>query len=531
MSTLTGVGRLVQFTLRRDRLRLALWVLGFVVVVALSARSLAQLYDTQESIDSYVRLFGDNPALVAFAGPGYGFDHPNIGVILVNEVQLWGMVGMALMSVFLVVRHTRAEEDSERAELLRSGVVGRHAAAAAAVGVIALAESTVGVLAVLAFVALGYPVVGSLALGASIVAVGLVFIGVALVAAQLMGSARAALGLAALVLAIAFVVRAVGDISDSALVWASPIGWAQGVRAYATERWWLLGLCAAVALAAVLGAFALAARRDLGAGLVAVRPGRATAPARLGSPLGLVLRLERVTVLIWLVVMLVLGLVYGSIADDIESMLADNPQLAEYFARLEGASVTEVYFATTARLLGLVVGGLAVAATLAALREERAGRVEPLLAAAVDRRRWFGAHLAVAAGACMVALAAGGLGTGVSAAVVLDDPSAVLRLVGAALATLPAVLVLLGVTAAAVGLVPRAAMGAWAVLVFVAVVGFLGAALNLPAWLIDMSPFERLPAVPAESFSGAAPIVIGAMAAVLVGLSLWGIRHRDIAAH
>ena len=38
---------------------------------------------------------------------------------------------VALMSIFLVNRHTRAEEDVERAELVRSSVIGRHAPTAA----------------------------------------------------------------------------------------------------------------------------------------------------------------------------------------------------------------------------------------------------------------------------------------------------------------------------------------------------------------------------------------------------------------
>ena len=87
-----------------------------------------------------MRLFGDNPALIVFAGPGYGFDDPNIGVILVNETQLWGMVIVALMSIFMVNRHTRAEEESERLDLVRANVVGRHAPTAASTIVIAGSE-------------------------------------------------------------------------------------------------------------------------------------------------------------------------------------------------------------------------------------------------------------------------------------------------------------------------------------------------------------------------------------------------------
>ncbi|MPY96132.1 MAG: hypothetical protein GEV08_24635 [Acidimicrobiia bacterium] len=249
MTTLTGLGRLVTLTLRRDRLRLPLWVAAVTGLVLVSAASLLSVYPDQAAVEDYVALVGDNPALVAFSGPGYGFDEPNIGVVLVNETQVFGCLGIALMSIFLVNRHTRAEEESERAELLRANVVGRHALPAAAVVVIGAANVVIGLLSTAGFAALGYPKAGSFALAGSFVVTGLVFAGVTAVAAQVMSSSRATLGLASAALAVAFTLRAIGDIGDNALRWASPIGWAQGARAFAGEQWWALGLCVFAALA------------------------------------------------------------------------------------------------------------------------------------------------------------------------------------------------------------------------------------------------------------------------------------------
>src|SRR5688572_15935333 len=132
MTTLTGVGRLIRSILRRDRVRLLVWTVAITGMTLGSAAGLPAIYKDQAAIDNYVDLFGDNPALIAFAGPGYGFDAPNLGLVLVNETQLFAMIALALMSIFLVNRHTRAEEESERADLIRGSVVGRHAPAAAA---------------------------------------------------------------------------------------------------------------------------------------------------------------------------------------------------------------------------------------------------------------------------------------------------------------------------------------------------------------------------------------------------------------
>src|SRR5690606_22416696 len=120
---------------------------------------------------------------------------------------------------------------------------GRHAPTAAALAVVCAANVVVGALSTLGFIAFGYDATGSVALGASFAAVGLVFAGITAVAAQIASSGRATLGASAAVLIVAFTVRAVGDIGDNGLSWLSPIGWGQAVRAFADERWWTLALC------------------------------------------------------------------------------------------------------------------------------------------------------------------------------------------------------------------------------------------------------------------------------------------------
>lgn len=531
MTTLTGLWPLVRFTLRRDRVRLAVWLLGIAVTTAISAASLLDVYSDQGAIDSYVRLFGDNPALVAFAGPGYGFDDPNIGVVLVNETQLYGMIATALMSIFLLNRGTRAEEDSERAELVLASVVGRYAPTAASTVVVALANFTIAVLCLLAFVALDYPAPGSVALAASQLVVGLMFAGVAAVMAQLFGSGRSVLGMSSVVLAVAFVVRAIGDIGHNFLSWMSPIGWAQGVRAYAGERWWTLGLSAALAGALVAVSFWLATRRDLGTGLLPQKPGPPSAAGWVTRPLGLALRLQRGSLIGWTIGLFLTGAVYGSIADDIDELIKDNPQLAEVFLRLGGASLTDTYFATSMTMLALIASGFAISSALTLRSEEGAGRAEAILAGPVSRNRWALSHLLIAAGGTVLTVGAAGLGVGTGYAAVIGDFWQIPRLTGVALVTVPGVLVLMGATTVLFGLAPRAALASWGVLAVVAVIGFFAELLQLPGWALRLSPFEHLPAVPAEDLRLGPIILLAALAGALVAAGLWGLRHRDAGAH
>lgn len=525
-----GVHRLVVLIVRRDRVRLTLWIGGLIALMAVSAQSIASLYDTPERIRNYVDTVGENVALIMFSGPGYGFDDPNAGVILVNETSLWMALGVALMSVFLVVRHTRAEEDSERADLVRSTIVGRHAPTAAALIVAAGANVMVAFGTTLATAAFGFSLAGTVALASGIGLVGVVFATAAAAAAQLAGTARSALGLAAGLVALAFVVRGIGDIGTPVLSWATPFGWGIGVRAYAGERWLALVGLVVFAAAFTLASMVLLARRDLGSGLLAPRAGPAHAPRWSRHPVGLALRLQRGMIIGFTIGLFITGLVYGSVADDIEDMLAENPDLADFLARTGGATLSEAYLATALRLLALVAAGFAIASALRNRSEEAAGRAESVLATPVSRWRWAGAHLAVTLGATTLLIVSGGLGMGTGYALVIGDGSQIATLVEAALATLPATLVLAGIATALFGWLPHATAAAWGVLALVAVVDIFATVLRLPHWTTLLSPLAHTPSLPAEHWSALPIVLLSGLAIGLGVVGLAGFRRRDLAA-
>lgn len=528
--TLTGTGKLVRFIVRRNRFRLAVWITAVVAIMVVSGASLLGLYPDEASIVGYTTLFSGNPALVVFAGPGYGFDTPSLGVILVNETQLWGAISLALMSIFLVTRSSRTEEDAERIDLVRSLPVGRHASTTAALVVVGAANLTAGAASAAGFIMMGYPTSGSVALAASMVAAGLMFAAITAVAAQLTSSARGCLGLSSLVLAAAFVVRAAGDVAESQLSLLSPLGLAQGVRAFADERWWTLAVAGGITVALGAVSFMLADRRNLGSGLLGVRPGPAGSPALIHRPLGVVPRLQRNAFIGWLVGLFTLGLVYGSIAESIDQMVADTPALADVFAQSGATSLTDAYLATAMTLMAIMAGGLAISSTLAASTEERTGRAENLLAGPLARWRWFGTHLGVATVQSTLAVVVAGVAIGVAYAVTISDPGQITRMAAVALVYVPPVLVLAGVAAAIYGFAPRFALSAWGALAAVAVIGLLGELLRLPGRVQGISPFHHLPSAPGGDLSLTGPAVLAVIAALLMAAATLGLRRRDMAA-
>jgi ABC-2 type transport system permease protein len=525
-SELVGTIPLVGGIVRRDRVRILLWTGGIVALTAASAASVEGIYPTAADLQRAAALVDGNAVAIAFNGPVQGLG--TLGGRIAFEVGAFTMVLVGLMNLFTISRNTRAEEESGRLELLRATSVGRHAPAAAALLVVGGMNVATGVGLTLTFLALDLPLAGSLSFGLSVTAVGLVFAGVSVVTAQVTENTRVASGLAGLAVGIAYALRAVGDVGDGTLSWLSPIGWGQKLRPFAGEQWWPLLVPLAFVAGCLWSAGMLASHRDLGAGLVPPRAGPATAEPGLGRPVGLAVRLLRGTAIAWGAGVLALGLVYGSVADEADEFLEDlDESIREMIAR-SGADFVDSFLGTTLLVLALVGSGFAVQAALRLRTEETALRAEPILATPVSRQRWATTHLAVALGGSAAVLAAGGLGLGGAYAVAVGDPGKVPALVGAALTYLPATGVLIGLTAALFGVLPRAAMAMWGVLIACFVVGFFGELLDLPGWLTDLSPFEHTPLVPAEAVDARPLLGLGSVALVLGAAGLWGLRSRDI---
>ena len=85
-----------------------------------------------------------------------------------------------------------------------------------------------------------------------------------------------------------------------------------------------------------------------------------------------------------------------------------------------------------------------------------------------------------------------------------------------------------GIAVALFGWFPRWTPVAWAALVAALLLGQLGPLLQLPQWLMDVSPYAHLPAVPAEAAELAAVLGLTAVAAALIALGLAGFARRDV---
>lgn len=525
---LTGTGILIRLNLRRERIPLLAWVLGIALVAASTFSTIAALYPNEAERAALAQSIATNPAFLAITGPITG---TSVGAISAWRVSAVGTSLVALMAVFTVIRRTRADEESGRTELLASSVVGRAAPLAAAVTVAVGAALAIGVLTAAAGVASGQDVVGSLAFGGAMAGCGIVYAGVAAIAAQLAESSRTAVGMACAAVAATYAMRSLGDVDTSLgwLTWLSPQGWANHVQPYGENNLWVLSLFVVAGAVTLAVAVRLLEHRDLGLGLVPARLGPAGNP-RLGTPESLAARLHRGTLAGWLVGMIALGSMTGAVASTSDDLLTGNPQLEQVMAQIGGAgAIADTLLSVMGVLTGLVVGGYAISTALRMRTEEVAERVGPVLATAVGRTRWMAGHLAfVLLGPALLLLAAGltaGLVNSLQQGSFADGFGGA---VAAMLVQLPATLVLGGVAVALFGLLPRFTGLAWAVLVAALLLGQLGELLQLPQWLMDLSPYTHVPQVPVVPMSWTPMVLLTLVAAAFMAAGVAGFRRRDV---
>ncbi|MFI6770704.1 ABC transporter permease [Streptomyces sp. NPDC050355] len=528
---LAGTGALLRLALRRDRVMIPAWVVALGVAVASMGSSFEALYDTAAKRVELAGSMNANGSMRALYGPVFS---DSIGGLIAWRMAGFGAVLAAVMSLLIVVRHTREEEETGRQELLSAAMVGRRAPLTAALLAALLANAVLAVLIAAGLAKSGRPAAGSLALGLAIGCTGMLFAGLAAIAAQLTESARMAKGLTGAVLGLAFALRAAGDAATadatSPLTWISPIGWSENLRPYAGERWWVLLPFAAATALTVGAAYALTARRDIGMSFLPARPGPAAAPRSLSGPFGLAWRLQRTTLLGWTLGFLCAGGIFGGIAKGAADLVGDNRQTREIFERMGGQQgLTDAFLATMLGMLGMIAAIYAAGAVLRLRGEETGERAEPVLAGAVGRIRWAAGHLSVAFAGTAVILASGGLALGLSYGVSVGDVGGHLGpVLAAALAQVPAVWTLTGLAVLVFGVLPKATTAVWAAVGGFLAIGWIGPSLKFPQWVMDLSPYGHLPKLPGAEATAAPFLWLLGLTAVFTAVGLAGFRRRDI---
>lgn len=526
--------------LRRDRWQLLSWVVAIGAFAMFAAAAVSQTYGNAASRTEILQVAIATPAILLLRGLPRGADQ---GAFTFFLIYAFLALLAGLMSTFLAVRHSRADEESGGAELVAATPAGRLLPSVATL----LHGTTANLLVALAvfggFAAQGLDPQGSLIAGAATGAVGFAFLGVGLLVAQFMGTSRGANGVSAALVVLAYVLRGIGDatgtpgaagttMTEGAASWLSPIGWGQQTYAYSGDRGWPLLLPVALGAGSLAAAWFILRSRDSGASIWGARPGRPAARRGLRSPVALALRLQSGSIMGWGFGGLALGLLAGSLGKAIAAV--DTPDtnvtaVMRAMLQAQGVSLTQLMVSVLFSMAGVLAAACALQAVIRMRQEEAAGTAELLLSVPVGRVRWLAGYLLLGAAAVVLVVGMAGVGAWATLTGSGDQSMPADALWQTALAQLPAALIYLSVPSLVFVLWPAATIGAsWALLAVGVLLGIFGGMLGIDQSLRDVSPFTHTP-VPhgdATDWSGAWWML--AIAVLAGALAVAAMRRREV---
>ena len=181
------LGVLLRQRLRRDRWQLLIWILCIAFLALFSAASIDQTYGSASGRAELIRLAIANPTVLVLRGLPQG---TGLAAVTFFEIYTFLALLAGLMNTFLAVRHSRAEEESGRAELVGSTPAARITPTVATVIHGVLADIVLALATALGFMASGLPAYGSLVAGAAVGGAGIAFLAVGLLLAQVMSTSR-----------------------------------------------------------------------------------------------------------------------------------------------------------------------------------------------------------------------------------------------------------------------------------------------------------------------------------------------------
>lgn len=525
-----GTGQIMRLLFQQNGVKIGLWLSGLIGVSIATVIAYTTIYTGQKEIIEF-GLTMQNPAMVAMLGSLYEVGNFNLGAVFASEMLLFSAIAVSVMNILLVSSSTRMDEEEGRLEMILALPVGRLAYLAATINVMVIVNS---LLFIILTISLGlfnheaFNVESALLYGGILASTGLFFAVVTAVAAQLAETSRGATGISFAVLITAYIMRAIGDVSNEMLSLFSPLGWTVRTAVFVDNDWWPLTMLISVMAILFVSAFYLNQQRDINAGLLHERKGKVYASNALKSQFGLTWRLEKGTIISWAIGIFLMSAAFGSILVDLEAYFSDFELVQVILADDLSDSMTEQFITLLVGIMSVFSAVPTVSVFLKLKKEDRMGRTENFYSRAVSRNKVMGSYYTLAfltAGLMQLLI---GLGLYTSASQVIKTTIGAGTVITSGLIYIPAIWVVLGLTTVLVGAFPKRTSLIWIYVTFSILVIYLGSLLEFPEWVNNISAFHHIPQLPNEEIIWFPLSSLSLVGIVLSVIGFLSYNKRDI---
>lgn len=527
-------GFLTRFGIRRDRWSLITWIICLAGLMASVAYKFEGIYGTSSSIAAIENTL-KSPAMVALFGK---FDIParQSADVFGTEMIIFMALMMVIMNIYFAIRGSRSEEDSGLTELLVSHSIGRMSNIMAISLELLLVNAIVGILFGLGIQfsgMLGVNANGAWLLGMVLAAVGLFFGMVALFSAQIADNSRNATTISYVIFGLFYILRMYTDLKRPSATWFNPFGMIEKISAFHKNDWRPVIILVVLSFVVWLLALFTSQHRDIGAGLIATRPGRAKAGFFLRGPISLVMKLHRTSMIVWTVGLFILGTTYGSTFNTISDILKTNPTMQTVFGKAAVNAANHQILLNFVAVITIVCVGLAAIPAIQVMNslkgDQTKGYLENIFAKKVSRLHVFVSYLITAVIAGKLSFFASLMGLYVAGNAVLTHGKLDFQTyMHVFIAYSPAILTSVALSAFLVGIWPKGTLISWAYVFYGIYSMYLGSLLKLPDWAKKFSAFGWANRVPVHVDNYGYFSMLMIITVVLIIIGIWGYQRRDL---
>lgn len=519
-----GTEKLIRFYLRRGWITRVIWLLTPALLAMSAMASYGSMFASQQELNVFVDDNILNPVVAAIHGFILSKDIPGIVAWNIKTVSL---VVIAIFNILAVSKIVRGEEESGRADLLESGMVGRQSLFAASMAISYGTNIVMGILLFLTMLIFGLPAGGSLTLSLLLAVGGCLFASIGAFTSQLASARRTAGSLGIGLMGLLYMMSFMNNLSadNNPFSYFTPFRWFFIVRPFEGNHLAFL-LSAITFVAAIAGvALYLSGKRDVGAGAIPPKAGRSSATSGFNNVFALSWRMHRELLIAWTLALGVFSLGIGSADPLVSKMLGQLPALASWMQMF--GEPEEAFLSLMIYVLCLFVSAYGILAIQNMRSEETDGRIEALLSTPVERETWMASHATFSiAGSALIMLTIG-LCAAIGSAAGGGSADAFGKIMLMSIAKLPAVLIMTGIAAFAFGLLPKVSSGlSWAVYSLFILIQLLWEMVLVPDFVFLISPFGQV--YPTQPQTPASFMLLLAVACIFYGASVLFFKRRDI---
>ena len=528
MTNFVGTFKLLRLAIRRDCFKSPIWI----ILPCLAFWGQITFNLAMPDWQVFLAELSASPMTGAILGP--------IVPLTLEGAIMWRSMVQAAMILMIavplvVIRHTRSEEASNRAEFYLSRPIGKFAPFMAAL-ILGMGGSLLaGILISIILIVSGFAVVGSILAGLTVAFSGCIFAGLALIIAQIFTAPKSVWIAIALLVGSTYFTMVMNNLSGgfSGWLWLAPQSWYRSTVPFGENAVWPLFAFVFFCLVTVGCAFALLKKRDISGGLFTEPVGNTKAPTFLATPLALNLWQNKNMALAWGLGMAFIGGATGAIgptiADQMSEMLAGFASWGPAMAKLGNQ---EGFVALMIYMLGLMGGGsiMAVSIMIGLKSDESAGFAEMMLAKPISRVHYIVSFISMAFLYSAVVLVVLGLAVGIGWGTVTGDGAFILKTLTMSISKIPSLWLIIGFAAFLYGVAPKIQTVLSSLLVSGLIVLEMFWEVGLVPWeVLELTPFGIAHySIPIGELN-ILPLVIATILALgLAWLGISGFRKRNI---